>query len=221
MRCSSRRFLHAGVPRQPIPSPTPFVPDAATFLSLIGRGLSQHASKFDSWASLFSLSGPQLKTLGIEPARSRRYLVWWRDRFRRGIFGPGGDIKNLVDGQAELRVIEVPTNSSGPLKSASDVSAAIPHRVKRMVVNESADRLGQLKPQDLKPIAGMQVSGPRTIAGPFAVHTKGTRGSVAILKRQEGMWEVKRGHKVDGGERRRKEVRRKRAIEQNKAARPA
>ena len=162
-----------------------------------------------------------MKSLGIEPARSRRYLIWWRDRFRRGISGPGGDLKHLVDDQAELRVVEMPLNPSGPVKSASDVPAALPHRVKRIVVNETAESLEQQSAsEDLKPVAGMQVSGPRTIAGPFVTHVKGTRGSVAIVKRQEGMWEVKRGHKVDGGERRRKEVRRKRTIEQNKTARP-
>jgi len=37
-----------------------------------------------------------------------------------------------------------------------------------------------------------------------------SNGSAALIKVQEGMWEDKRGQKVDGGERRRAEVRAKR-----------
>ncbi|KAI9840664.1 MAG: hypothetical protein M1837_001388 [Sclerophora amabilis] len=90
------RPLHSTTPRQPIPSPTPICPDAPTFLHLIGRSLFQkHASKIPSWESLFSLSSTQLRELGVEPARDRRYLLRWRERFRKGEFGFGGGLREV------------------------------------------------------------------------------------------------------------------------------
>ena len=85
-----------------IPSPTPFVPDAQTFLSLIGRNLSQHAARIPSWEALFSLTSKQLRELGVEPARSRRYLLRWREKFRNGDYGVGGDLEQVVDGCGEV-----------------------------------------------------------------------------------------------------------------------
>ncbi|KAG9635933.1 hypothetical protein KCU69_g19588, partial [Aureobasidium melanogenum] len=80
------RCLHAKVAAKDIPKPTPFVPDAQTFLTLIGRKMSQHAQKIPDWNALFSLSSLQLRELGVEPARSRRYLLHWRNKFRQGSF---------------------------------------------------------------------------------------------------------------------------------------
>jgi hypothetical protein len=45
------------------------------------------------------------------------------------------------------------------------------------------------------------------------------RGGTAQLKVTEGMWEDRRGHKVDGGERRQAEVRFKRRVAERKALR--
>ena len=102
------RPIHHRIPLRPIPQPTPFIPDAPTFLKAIGRGLSAHASKIPSWDALFTLSSSQLKDLGIEPARTRRYLLHWREKFRNGEFGVGGDCRFVQDGVAELRVVDVP-----------------------------------------------------------------------------------------------------------------
>ncbi|KAI9695140.1 MAG: hypothetical protein M1820_008908, partial [Bogoriella megaspora] len=99
--------LHHSTPRAPVPPPTPFCPDPSTFLTLIGRSLSQHSSKIPTWESLFSLSSTQLRDLGVEPARARRYLLWWRERFRKGLFGVGGDMREVENGVAELRIVEV------------------------------------------------------------------------------------------------------------------
>ncbi|RMD39405.1 hypothetical protein DV735_g5717, partial [Chaetothyriales sp. CBS 134920] len=94
---------------RPVPPPTPFVPDVATFLRLIGRSLSSHSDKITSWNDLFTSSSQQLKTRGLEPARTRRYLLRWREKFRNGEYGIGGDLKYVdEEGVAELRVCEVP-----------------------------------------------------------------------------------------------------------------
>ena len=42
-----------------------------------------HAPKFSlGWPQLFSASSAQLKELGVEPARTRRYIIRWREKFR-------------------------------------------------------------------------------------------------------------------------------------------
>ncbi|MDI1493348.1 MAG: telomere length regulation protein [Ramalina farinacea] len=216
-KCCSQRFLHARASQPSIPPSTPFVPDAATFLSLIGRGLSQHAKKIPDWQSLFTLSSTQLRDLGVEPARTRRYLLWWRDKFRKGITGIGGDLKHVKDGEAELRVVEVAApKAQGSSTRQADLLAPL----KRLVVNEPAETPSeQLQLDEVKPVEGMRVKGAGIIVGPHVSHVKGSRGSVARIKAQEGMWEVRRGVKVDGGERRKLQVRRKRLLEERRTTR--
>jgi len=70
-----------------------------------------------------------------------------------------------------------------------------------------------------KAIRGLRVKGAFTITGPYVEPIRGTRGRVATLAVKEGMWEDRRGHKVDGGERRKAEVRYKRRAEERKASR--
>jgi hypothetical protein len=75
---------------------------------LIGRQLSQHASKIPSWDALFRLSSTQLRELGIDPPRTRRYLLRWRERFRQRQYGIGGDLEHVKDGVGEIKLFEVP-----------------------------------------------------------------------------------------------------------------
>ncbi|CEJ94502.1 hypothetical protein VHEMI10026 [[Torrubiella] hemipterigena] len=200
------RCLHKTRPAPSIPATRPFVPDVTTFLTLIGRGLSKHASKFPSWDALFSLTSPELKELGIEPPRNRKYLLQWMDRYRRGVVGPGGDFQFVQDGEALLKVATPP---------ASDMSDA------KWVVNvpKENEAAAEASPTTLPRPNGYTVRGLRSIAGPFAQVLPGRDG--AIVKVTEGMWEQKQGRKIDGGERRRAEVQfRKRAAER-KARRDA
>ncbi|KAI4113084.1 MAG: hypothetical protein LQ338_008235 [Usnochroma carphineum] len=197
-----------------IPPPTPFVPDSKTFLSLIGRNLSAHSAKIPTWTSLFSLSSTQLRTLGVEPARTRRYLLWWRQRFRTGIYGIGGDLHSVKDAVAHVRVVEVPRKRTGEGVFRG------PDQMRRVVVNVAPDaEVHERDLRALKPVQGLKVLGAKTIAGPFVEPVKGTGGSVAAIRVQEGMWEQRRGVKVDGGERRKVMVRRKRKLEEMKKAR--
>jgi len=219
-QCLHAHHARASASQPPIPQPTPFVPDPATFLNLIGRNLSQHSAKIPTWQSLFSLTSTQLRELGVEPARTRRYLLWWRDRFRKGVFGVGGDLKNVRDGEAELRLVEVPLrNAAIPNAPTTSTATGLP-RMKRMIVNEPEEALKQnIDYRELKAVEGMKVLGARTIVGPYVQPVKGTSGSVATIKIHEGMWEIRRGVKVDGGERRKVQVRRKRLLQERKTKR--
>ncbi|KAH6648909.1 IGR protein motif-domain-containing protein [Truncatella angustata] len=194
----------ASRPAPTIPEPTPFCPDVPTFLKLIGRGLGSHASKFPSWESLFSLTSSQLAELGVEPPRTRRYLIQWRQRFCRGQFGIGGDLKHVSpEGTAELRVLE--HEGADPLKPA------------KYVVNVPEGQIpAETAPGALSRVSGFSVKGAKTIVGPYALPAKD--GAVRITA-TEGMWEDKRGRKIDGGERRRTQVRYKKRIQERREMR--
>lgn len=216
------RQLHQQVSASRIPPRTPFVPDSKTFLTLIGRSLLQHAAKISTWESLFSLTSKQLRELGVEPARSRRYLLWWRDRFRKGIHGIGGDLQHVVDGVAEIRVVEVARKRSPVSPSAMDTATATatasPWK-KKVVVNLPPGTPSTEKAAEgVKNVSGVKVLGAHTIVGPYIEPVKGTNGTVARIRVKEGMWEERRGHKVDGGERRKAEVRAKRRAEERRNA---
>lgn len=234
-----RRDLHARIPIPPVPSPTPFVPDVQTFLTVIGRKLSVHASKIPSWEALFTLTSPQLKDLGIEPPRARRYLLRWRDKFRAGEFGIGGDLRKVTDGVGEVRLVEVPhTHAIGgkAADSAEDrgasVAAAVAPRatltrspgMKKVVVNVATDEapgrtLTSRALREATPVKGVKQFGAYGIHGSHVELVKGSGGSRAVIKVKEGIWEHVRGHKVDGGERRKAEVRAKRRAAERKAGR--
>lgn len=205
-----------------IPSPTPFVPDAQTFLSLIGRNLSQHAAKIPSWEALFSLTSKQLRELGVEPARSRRYLLRWREKFRNGDYGVGGDLRQVVEGCGEVKVVAAPApKAADSAKGQDDVvseSSALAGR--KVVVNlPPGTPTSALPVAELKPVKGLKVLGAHTISGSHVELVKGTMGRVGRIKVQEGLWEQRRGHKIDGGERRKAEVRAKRRSEERRTTR--
>jgi hypothetical protein len=228
--CTPCRHLHKHISAGRIPPPTPFVPDPSTFLTLIGRELSKHSSKFTSWNELFTLSSPQLKELGIEPPRSRRYLLRWREKFRKGEFGIGGDLKYVEEGVGELRVVEVPrlarSEDGGKTIEGQARSSEHTSTMQKLIINVPAS-----SPRDALPLqpgestallqkpAGMKLLRGHAISGSYIEPVAGTNGSVARLRVKEGMWEHRRGHKVDGGERRQAEVRFKRGVEERKKAR--
>lgn len=233
--CLQCRSLHSGnaAPVR-IPKPTPFVPDAQTFLTLIGRNMAQHAAKIPSWETLFSLTSQQLRESGVEPARARRYLLWWRDRFRNGITGIGGDLREVEKGVAELRIVEVPSSRPRDAKATLTKDAGM----RKVIVNtpvtvaampdpanpkEDTEDVSivpppQVDPKTVRPVAGIKIVDGNVIGGTGVEYVKGHPG-VARLRVKDGLWEQKRGHKVDGGERRKAEVRAKRRAAERKAAR--
>ena len=132
----------------------------------------------------------------------------------------------MRDGEARIKVVEVPVLKAEIGDTSTQSGGLV--RVKKMVVNtpakqeEEGEVVGkqqQLEMDKLKPVEGMKVVGARTIVGPFIKAVKGSRGGEAIVKVEEGMWEVRRGVKVDGGERRKLQVRRKRLLEERKTSR--
>lgn len=233
--CLQCRFLHAANPAPVrIPRPTPFVPDAQTFLTLIGRSMAQHAAKIPSWEALFSLSSQQLREAGVEPPRARRYLLWWRERYRNGLMGIGGDLKEVEKGVAELRVVEVPSDKAADRKATLTKDAGM----RKIVVNtpvtvaalpdpanpkEDTEDVSiapppKINPKTAVPVTGIHLVQGNTIGGTGVEYIKGHPG-IARLRVTDGLWEHKRGHKVDGGERRKAEVRAKRQAAERKMAR--
>jgi hypothetical protein len=170
--------------------------------------LSQHAGKIPSWKALFSLTSAQLKELGVEPPRSRRYLLRWREKFRKGQYGIGGDFKHVENGVAQVRVVEVPI-------SGHDAAFTTLSSGKKIVVNVAAGGSATEKPEDLIPVKGLHLKGAHTIVGPHVQPVKGGRAAQIIVK--EGLWEDRRGHKIDGGERRQAEIRAKQRGEEKRA----
>ena len=207
-----------------IPSPTPFVPDVSTFLRLIGRDLSKHSSKISTWEELFTLSSNDLKSRGIDPPRTRRYLLRWREKFRKGEFGVGGDFDYVTDGVAELRVVEVPTLKISPVTGEAVSGPATIGRtpgMQKLIVNVPVGAAtydlhpGQTT-ADLRKPSGFTLKNGYIIRGKQAKPLPGTNGSGVLVKAVEGLWEHKRGVKKLGGERRRAETLHKMRVEENR-----
>ena len=233
LQCRSLHRLNAPIAR--VPKPTPFVPDAQTFLTLIGRSMSQHAAKIPSWDALFTLTSDQLRESGLEPSRARKYLLWWRERYRNGIMGIGGDLKNVKDGIAELRIVEVPSDrlvdKAATLTKGAGMRKVIMNfepTVSLPVDPNAAPAEGETEVKsvalpmvDLAKAAettGFKIIEGGSIGGTGIEAVKGHQG-VARLRIKEGLWEERRGHKIDGGERRKAEVRYKRRAQERKNAR--
>lgn len=217
------RALHYQIPLRPVPKPIPFIPDHATFLSAIGRGLSAHSAKIPSWEALFTLTSPQLKDLGVEPARARKYLLDWREKYRNGEFGIAGDCEHVTDGVAELRLVEAPVAPNpytGMSRRSSVATATHDPGTRKVVINVPAGSEQVERGLDeAVGVKGVVVKGAKTIKGPYVEAVKGSGGLKARIRMQEGIWEIRRGHKVDGGERRKAEVRAKRRAAENKEKR--
>ncbi|KAL2834519.1 IGR protein motif-domain-containing protein [Aspergillus cavernicola] len=224
------RTMHKKSAPPSVPQTTPFVPNVETFLTLIGRDMAKHSSKLPSWEKLFTLNSSELRDLGIEPTRQRRYLLRKREKFRQGIYGPGGDLEHVVDGVAQLRVTEVPSEASVKNSKVGDIdatnlldfSATLSPGMRRVIVNlpPDATEYKHNPSKSLKKFAQMKIHRGLLLKGPFLQPIKGTNGSAALIKVQEGMWEDKLGHKVDGGERRRAEVRAKKRAEERRKGLP-
>ncbi|KAK2880032.1 hypothetical protein FQN49_000638 [Arthroderma sp. PD_2] len=229
------RYLHSSLKPAAVPPPTPFVPDTETFLRLIGRNMSRYSSKITEWNQLFTASSAELRELGIEITRDRRYLMRWREKFRQQDYGPGGDLENVVDGVAELRAIEVPVKTSKSTENAQAKGAAdatekplsfrlmgtanLSPGMRYAIVNLPPGQTELKDPsQPLKKYAHYKLHHGNMIKGPFAKMLPNSSSSAVKVEVTDGMWEHKRGTKIDGGHRRQKEVRAKRALAERRSA---
>ncbi len=123
---------------------------------------------------------------------------------------------------AELKIVEavVPPNPElGNTISPRSATATANHDpgTRKFVVNVPAgDKVLKEAPETLSKIQGVVIKGARTIKGSYVEQVKGSQGLRARLTLQEGIWEDRRGHKVDGGERRKAQVRALRRAAENK-----
>lgn len=116
---------------------------------------------------------------------------------------------HVKDGAARLRVA-VPETHNPSVSRASKWVVNVPAQGEEGKVQEVEK---MVRPR------GYTVHGLRSIVGPHAVPLPDQQGS--IVKVTEGMWEDKRGRKIDGGERRRAEIRFKKRSAERRAEREA
>jgi len=128
-------------------------------------------------------------------------------RYRQGNLGPGGDFRFVQDGQAILKTATPPAGVVSDTKFVVNV----PH--------PEAEASADTEPSTLIRPQGYVVRGVKSISGPFATPLPNATG--AVVKVTEGMWEHRRGRKIDGGERRRAEVRFKKRSAERRAQREA
>lgn len=121
-------------------------------------------------------------------------------------------MKHVKDGVAEVHIAEVPVSSH------SAAPTPLSPATRKVVVNVAAggSALGKSAEQ-LVPVKGLKIHGAHTIVGPHVLPLKG--GKAAKIEIKEGLWEDRRGHKIDGGERRQAEVRAKKRGEERRSAR--
>jgi IGR protein motif len=169
------------------------------------------------------MSSAQLREAGVEPARARKYLMRWRERFRQGIYGIGGDLKHVADGVGHIRVFEVPVPKEWIEQGHTSATRATATRspgMRKVALSVPLDAEVPAEPiEQAKPVDHVKIRGANTIAGKWVQAVKDTKGLVGKIEVREGLWEDKRGHKVDGGERRKAEVRSKRRAQERKEQR--
>lgn len=154
--------------------------------------------------------------------------------------GVGGDLEHVKDGVGELKIVEVPSErgidrfatlskDAGMRKiivnTPPSLSSLEPEEEANEAENEGDEAAvhanappPKMEAKDARPVVGMRIYHGSAIGGKGVQPVKGNQG-VAVLKVQEGLWEQRRGHKVDGGERRQAEVRAKRRVQERKNAR--
>lgn len=127
---------------------------------------------------------------------------------------------------AELRIVEVESEGAGRATLTSGEG------VRKVVVNTPVMEEGEGEKQKgsvltrmappkrvngrVEPVKGVKIVEATRISGTGVEPLKGHQG-VARLRVVDGLWEQRRGRKVDGGERRRAEVRAKRRAAERKA----
>jgi len=188
--------------------------------------MSQFSSKISSWDALFRLTSDQLKGLGIEPTSKRRYLLWWRERFRTGIWGVGGEFKYVnPEGVAYVRTVQVPGIEKLSEDEPEPPQGLTPLRnpgMKKIIVNVPPPTEKHEVSEDVNEASGAHVTTLDVIGGKWFEPVKGGQtGQWSRIVRKEGMWEEKQGKKKHGGERRRKEFLHNKYIAEQKKIREA
>lgn len=136
-------------------------------------------------------------------------------------------MQHVTDGVGHVRVFEVPvpeswntatSTSSTPSNALATASRSAGMRKVALNVPHGA-LLPTIPPERAVPIQHLKIKGSHHISGKHVELLSGTDGMAAKITMREGLWEERRGHKVDGGERRKAEVRSKRRAAERKNAR--
>lgn len=90
-------------------------------------------------------------------------------------------MQNVVDGVAEVRIVERDGKRPIAINTPPGEETSEGEKVK-----------------------GVKIIPSGIVAGSYFLPVKGSLGKVARIQIKEGMWEIKRGKKILGGERRRK-----------------
>lgn len=187
--------------------------------------MSRYASKLNSWNDFFTMSSEDFRNAGIETAKDRKYLLRWREKFRQKEYGVGGDLDHVHEGIAQLRAIEVTSDvgsnneaSHGQRKDRTRAGSLTQSPGKKWIVVNPPFGTTRLlcNPTHWRKYAQIKLHSGNQLKGPYLKLVKGTNGTVAELHVQEGMWEHRLGRKIDGGERRRAEVRAKKRSQESR-----
>jgi hypothetical protein len=131
-------------------------------------------------------------------------------------------MQHVTDGVAEMKVFEVPVPEDWKKNNPSVMIATATQTpgMRKVAINVPAGAEEPTVPlQQAKPVEGVKIKGTKAIVGPHVYMMKDTGGLKARVAVAEGLWEDRRGHKVDGGERRKAENRSKMRAEERKKAR--
>lgn len=105
----------------------------------------------------------------------------------------------------EMRVFEVPVPEGRRQPQAAATRSAGMRKVAINVPLGAEMPSGPL--EEAEPVQHVKIRHDHTIAGPHVQPVKGSNGYAVRVSVAEGLWEERRGHKVDGGERRKAHVR--------------
>ena len=122
----------------------------------------------------------------------------------------------MAAGVAELRVVEIadPTRTSASLTHSPGTRRVVVNVLPGSGEEEVQKAAKEVEQGEGKVVQGVTIKRLHTIAGKNVKLLKGL--GRAQLQVAEGLWEHRRGKKVDGGERRKAMVRAKRRAEENK-----
>ncbi|KAI8821606.1 hypothetical protein BJ741DRAFT_637086 [Chytriomyces cf. hyalinus JEL632] len=84
-----------------VPQPRGTITTPSAFLTAIGRSCADVSDKFKSWEHLFTATSLEMGDSLAIPVRKRRYILLWREWFKRGI---------------EPRTIEIPKRAKKHLR---------------------------------------------------------------------------------------------------------
>ena len=132
-------------------------------------------------------------------------------------------MEHVKDGVGEVKLFEVPVPAEwkGSNTSADMATATRSPGMRCVALNVPSGAETPSKPlEECEPVKHVKARGGKSGGGAIVGRNVYMTGSErAIIKVMEGLWEERRGHKVDGGERRKAEVRFKRRAEERKKAR--